>query len=237
VLGLAARESGRHVLASACRRAENDVVGVPTGGMDQLASLLGREGHALLVDMRDAGTRPVPLPLAHAGLTLLVIDTGVRHRLTDGRYGQRRAAVERAAAQLGLPSLRDAVADDLHRLTPDLIPPARHVITEIARVRAVAALLDDGRVTGIGPLLDASHASLAEDFAVSCPELDTAAAAARAAGALGARMTGGGFGGSAIALVPVDRAAAVADALRLEFATAGYPEPRVRPAVPSAGAG
>lgn len=235
-LGLAGSATGRRELARACQRAENDVVGVATGGMDQAVSLLATSGHALLLDTRDGSARQVPLAPADAGLALLVIDTRVRHRLADGRYGARRAAVEQAAVALGLPSLRDASASDVETLDGELRVRARHVVTEIARVREVVALLDAGRPHDIGPLLDASHGSLAGDFAVSCAELDLACAAARAAGALGARMTGGGFGGSAIALVAAGRVAEARAEVRAAFARAGLTRPEIREATPSAGA-
>jgi galactokinase len=235
-LGLGGSTEGRKELAAACRRAENDVVGAQTGGMDQAASLLGTAGHALLLDTHDKSMRQVPFDPAEFGLTLLVIDTKVRHSHADGQYGARRASVEKAAAALGLASLRDATLDELAALDADLLPKARHVVTEIDRVRRTVALLDDGRLAEIGPLLDASHASLAGDYEVSCPELDLACATARAAGALGARMTGGGFGGSAIALVSADGADTVARAVRAAFVTAGYQEPDIRATEPSAGA-
>ncbi|WP_218606004.1 galactokinase [Pseudonocardia abyssalis] len=226
----------RASLARACVRAENEVVGAATGGMDQSASLLCTAGHALLLDTRDGSTRQVPFAPADDGLAVLVIDTRVRHHLADGRYGARRASVEKAADVLGLPSLRDAALDDLGSLDAELVPRARHIVTEIARVGEVVALLDDGRLRDIGPLLDASHASLVHDYEVSCAELDLAVDVARAAGALGARMTGGGFGGSAIALVPIDRVDAVTDAVRAAFARGGLTVPDVRVAEPSAGA-
>lgn len=224
----------RSELAAACVRAENDIVGAATGGMDQAVSLLATAGHALLIDTRDGSTRQVPFAPADAGLAVLVIDTKKRHRLADGRYGQRRAAVEEAVARIG--SLRDADLDDVARLPADIRPRARHVVTEIGRVGHAVTLLDLGRIAELGPLLDASHASLAGDFEVSCAELDLAVATARAAGALGARMVGGGFGGSAIALTPLDRLDAVADAVRAAFATSGWDEPDTLLAEPSAGA-
>ncbi|QJY51101.1 galactokinase [Pseudonocardia broussonetiae] len=227
----------RDELARACVRAENEVVGAATGGMDQAAALLCTAGHALLLDTRDGSTRQVPFAPADDGLAVLVIDTRVRHDLADGQYGARRAAVEKASAALGMPSLRDATPADLEGLDADLLPRARHIVSEIARVGEVVALLDAGRLRDIGPLLDASHASLARDYAVSCAELDLAVQVARDAGALGARMTGGGFGGSAIALVPVERIDAVTDAVRAAFARAGLTAPEVRTAEPSAGAG
>ena len=235
-LGLGGSTDGRKELAAACRRAENDIVGAQTGGMDQAASLLGTAGHALLLDTHDESTRQVPFDPAEVGLTLLVIDTKVRHSHADGQYGARRASVEKAAAALGRASLRDATVDDLAALDGDLLPRARHVVTEIDRVRRTVALLDDGRLAEIGPLLDASHASLAGDYEVSCPELDLACTTARAAGALGARMTGGGFGGSAIALVSADGADTVAGAVQAAFASAGHRAPDIRATEPSAGA-
>lgn len=219
-LGLAGSDAGRASLAAAARRAENEVVGAPTGGMDQAAALQSRLGHAILLDCRDGTVEHVPV----RGLTLLVIDTRVTHRLVDGAYRDRRDCMERAAALIG--PLRDASMADTARLPEPLRRCARHVVTEIERVRAVVGLLRAGRVPEIGPLLDASHASLRDDLAVSCPELDTAVDAARRAGALGARLTGGGFGGSAIALVRPGTAAAVGAAVRTAFARAAYPTPR-----------
>ncbi|GAA1325882.1 galactokinase [Pseudonocardia xinjiangensis] len=235
-LGLGGTPSGRRQLAAACISAENDVVGAATGGMDQATSMLAVAGNALLLDMRDGTDRAVPFTPADAGLAVLVIDTRVRHRLADGQYGKRRAAVEKAAAALGRPSLRDVTLAEVTTLDPELLPRARHIVTEIARVRDAVALLDAGRLAEIGPLLDASHASLAHDYEVSSDELDLACWAARRAGALGARMTGGGFGGSAIALVPLEQTDTVASEVRTAFAEAGYREPEIRAAEPSAGA-
>jgi galactokinase len=193
----------RRVLIEAAIRAENEVVGAATGGMDQTVALLAQDGAALLIDTSDGATEPVPLGLAEAGLQLLVIDTRVRHALADGQYGQRRRDCERAAGQLGVRMLAEATLADVERLTdPRLRARARHVVTEDQRVDELVALVRAGRVAECGPLLDASHASLRDDYEVSAVELDTVVAAATAAGALGARMTGGGFGGSAIALVP-----------------------------------
>ncbi|MFF0814987.1 galactokinase [Rhodococcus sp. NPDC003318] len=200
--GLPADDAGRAVLASCCVAAENEVALAPTGGMDQAIALRGQAGHALLVDSADGSVAAVPLDLAAHGLTLLVIDTRAPHRLVDGQYAQRRRSVEQAAARLGVPSLRHAVVGDLRRLgDPVLTRRARHVVGEIGRVRETLRLLESGRIRDVGAVLTASHVSLRDDFEVSCPELDSAVDAALAAGALGARMTGGGFGGSAIALV------------------------------------
>ncbi len=238
-LGLADTDAGRSVLAAACVRAENDIVGAPTGGMDQAASLRSRAGHALVLDTLDHSAGAVPCDLAGAGLQLLVIDTRVSHALVDGQYAARRRACEQAAAQLGVGSLREVTDLDaaLARLTdPMLRRRARHVLTEIDRVWQVHALLRAGRVGSIGPALDASHASLRDDYEVSCPELDAAVDAARGAGALGARMTGGGFGGAAIALVENDTQQHVRDQVRKVFADRGWLEPVIFAVVPAAGA-
>ncbi|MEJ3652552.1 galactokinase [Actinomycetes bacterium KLBMP 9759] len=236
-LGLGGSDQGRRALGAACIRAENDIVGAQTGGMDQAASLLCTRGHALLLDTRDGSTRQVPFAPRDAGLAVLVIDTKVRHRLAESEYGTRRASVEKAAAALGRPDLRDATLEDIAALDGELLRRARHVVTEIARVQQTVELLDRGDLAGVGPVLDASHRSLAGDFELSCPELDLACATAVASGALGARLVGGGFGGSSIALVPSDRLDAVATDVREAFRKAGYVEPDIRTAEPSAGAG
>ena len=228
----------REELAALARRAENDFAGVPCGIMDQTASLFGIAGHALLIDTRSLQICPVRCDVSRAGLDLLVIDTGVHHELGSSGYADRRAACERAATQLGVRSLRD-VADPAHvERIEDLVirRRARHVVTDNARVHAAARCLEAGSVRGIGPLLTEAHRSLRDDFEVSCAELDTAVAAAIGAGALGARMVGGGFGGSAIALVDADQAGAVADAVAEAFAASGFGAPRIFPATPSAGA-
>ncbi|MGH3796326.1 MAG: galactokinase [Pseudonocardiaceae bacterium] len=227
-LGLAGSERGRDVLAAVCRRAENEIVGAATGGMDQIASLRAVAGHALLLDCRDGTVRQVPLELSAAGLTLLVIDTRAPHRLVEGQYAARRRSAEQAAAALSLPSLREARVRDPDRLAdPVLRRRARHVVSEIDRVREVVALLDAGRIREIGPALDASHISLRDDFEVSSPELDCAVDASRTSGALGARMTGGGFGGSALTLVEQASTAVVTDAVRVAAARHGHPRPVV----------
>ncbi|KUL35556.1 galactokinase [Streptomyces sp. NRRL F-4489] len=232
-------------LARLAQRAENAYAGVPCGIMDQTAAACCTAGHALFLDTRDLTQRQVPFDAAAHGLRLLVVDTRVRHRLGDGAYARRRAGCEGAARALGVRALRDipyahlpeALAD-LASLTDGaaLVPLVRHVVTENHRVEQAVAHLDAGRPHALGPLLTASHASLRDDFAVSCPELDLAAATAIAAGALGARMTGGGFGGSALVLVEEAAAATVTKAVDTAFATAGYTAPRIFPAVPGAGA-
>jgi galactokinase len=227
-------------LAALARRAENEVVGVPSGAMDQMVSMLGRAGHALFLDTRSLETEQVPLPLEASGLCLVVIDTRAGHRLVDGAYADRKAACEAATAVLGVPALRDATLAQVEAAAGALGDPglrrARHVVTENARVLEAVALLRAGELDRLGPLLAASHASLRDDYEVSSPELDTAVEAALDAGAVGARMTGAGFGGSAIALVPVDLAGHVGDRAREAFAAAGFGPPEVTTVRPSDGA-
>jgi galactokinase len=229
----------RRELARLASRAENQFVDVPTGIMDQSASLLCQAGHALLLDCRTGRGIAVPLDLAAAQLVLLVIDTRTRHALSDGRYAARRRACEEAASALGVRSLRD-ITDDPEAVgriaDPLLRRRAKHVVTENARVLAAVALLQAGRPGGCGSLLAASHQSLRDDFEVSWPEADAAVEAAVAGGALGARMTGGGFGGSVIALVPARRSDAVQESVRAAFDQHGWPTPRFLDAPPSAGA-
>jgi galactokinase len=228
-LGLAAAgDAGRAQLAAICVRAENEVAGAPTGGMDQAASLRSTAGHALLLDTLDHSVAQVPFHLAETGLQLLVIDTRAEHALVDGQYAARRAACHSAAARLGVGTLREVVdLDAALAALPDPIERmrVRHVVTEIARVEQFVDLVRTERVREVGPLMDASHESLRGDYEVSCAELDTAVEAARTAGALGARMTGGGFGGSAIALVEADAAGSVAQAVAEAFGAHGWHEP------------
>ncbi|MEU3554618.1 galactokinase [Streptomyces fragilis] len=231
----------RALLARICQRAENEYVGAPTGIMDQTASACCEAGHALFLDTRDGTRRQIPFDLAAEGMRLLVVDTQVKHAHSGGEYGKRRAGCERGAELLGVPVLRDipyAELDEaLERLEDEEIRRlVRHVVTEDERVERVVRLLNDGDTRGIGPVLTEGHASLRDDFRVSAPELDTVVEAALAAGALGARMTGGGFGGSAIVLVDDDKADAVVSAVGSAFAEAGHQPPRVFPAVPSRGA-
>jgi galactokinase len=230
-LGIPARR-----LVGVCVQAENEFVGVPCGVMDQLAAFECRAGAALWVDTRSLETEQVALPLEAAGLCLLLIDTGLHHQLAASQYAERRHQCERAARLLGVPSLRDARLADLRRLDGPLKARARHVLTENKRVSRAVTLLRSGRVADLGPLFDASHRSLRDDFEVSSPELDLAVTVAGAAGALGARMTGAGFGGCAVALVPADRCGEVGRAVRSAFARAGFGPPSSYPAVPSAGA-
>jgi galactokinase len=227
----------RRELAALTRRAENDFVGVPTGIMDQIAALLCRAGHALLLDCRAGTGTQVPLDPAAAGLTLLVIDTRARHALADGRYAQRRQACEQAASALGVRSLRDVTEEDLARLgDPSLKRLCRHVVAENRRVLQAADLLRAGDQAGAGALLTASHCSFRDQFGVSWPQADEAVAAALEAGAAGARMTGGGFGGCVVALAPAECAAHVRAAVTDRFTHHRWPAPHYLDAVPSDGA-
>ncbi|MEU6984751.1 galactokinase [Streptomyces sp. NPDC046324] len=231
----------RPELAVVAQRAENAFVGVPCGVMDQMASACAIEGHALFLDTRDLSYRQVPLDLAAQGLRLLVVDTRVRHALGDGAYAERRAGCEAGARALGVRTLREVpyvqLPDTLARLSEESVRRyVRHVVSDNQRVERTIALLDAGDAAAVGPVLNQGHASLRDDLRVSCPELDLVVEAANAAGALGARMTGGGFGGSAVVLVAQERADSVAAAVGKAFAEAGFTAPRVFPAVPSEGA-
>ncbi|MFE2378615.1 galactokinase [Streptomyces sp. NPDC059398] len=228
-------------LALIAQRAENAFVGVPCGVMDQTASACCADGHALHLDCRDHSIRQVPFDLAAQGLRLLVVDTRVKHALGDGAYAERRAGCEEGARILGVPALRDVpyeqLPEALDRLTdPKVRGYVRHVVSDNHRVARTVALLDAGDVRGVGPILTDGHASLRDDLLVSCEELDLVVAAANEGGALGARMTGGGFGGSAIVLVEEVHAEAVSKAVTEAFAGAGYTAPRIFTATASAGA-
>lgn len=237
-------DAGRTTLAAVCVRAENEIAGAPTGGMDQSASLRASAGHALLLDCLDGAVRHVPFDLSAHGLELLVVDTRAEHALVDGQYAARRAACEAAAVRLGVGTLREVAPEALDAALATLadgsaegdvqVRRVRHVVREIERVEQFVARLDAGDVEAVGPLMDASHASLRDDYEVSCRELDLVVDAARAAGALGARMTGGGFGGSAIALVRADEVDAVASAVEEAFAAAGLRAPAFVLAPPAA---
>jgi len=231
-------------LVELARSAENDFVGAPTGILDQSASVLCTAGHALFLDTRDRTSEQVPLDLAAAGLALLVVDSGVTHDHAEGGYGDRRRECETAAERLGVPLLREI--DDVAALrpladgTPDgeiLLRRARHIVTENARVlEVVDTLRGDADPRAIGPILTAGHVSLRDDFEISVPLLDAIVESALEAGAHGARMVGGGFGGSAIALVDADAVDAVTAAVAARFAREGALAPRTFVTVPSAGA-
>ncbi|MFT4297360.1 MAG: galactokinase [Micropruina sp.] len=230
-------DTGRAWLADVCVRAENEVAGAPTGGMDQAASLRAQAGHALLLDCLDGSVEQIPFGLEAAGLELLVIDTQASHSLADGQYGARRASCDAAARELSVATLREVTDVDaaLARLDDEVVRRrVRHVVTEIARVTEFVAAAGIGDWTRAGQLMNASHRSLRDDYEVSCVELDVAVGAALDAGALGARMTGGGFGGSAIALVRSSSADAVARGVRQAAAARGLAAPVVHRATPSA---
>ncbi|MFI9247671.1 galactokinase [Streptomyces sp. NPDC053086] len=231
----------RWKLARLCQRAENVYVGAPTGIMDQTASACCEQGHALFLDTRDLSQRQIPFDLAAEGLRLLVVDTQVKHAHSGGEYGKRRAGCEKGAALLGVDALRDVPYADLDsslaRLgDEEVVRLVRHVVTENHRVERVVSLLRSGETRAIGPVLTEGHASLRDDFRVSCPELDLVVDAALTAGALGARMTGGGFGGAAIVLTEATDVDTVTKATEEAFAASGFPNPRVFEAVPSPGA-
>jgi len=235
-----ALSASRPQLVHASQRAENEVVGAPTGIMDQFASLLGEAGSAVFLDCRTEQTQIVPLRLREAGLELVLIDTGERHAHASGGYAARRASCERAARELGVTSLRDIGVDDLDRiarvLDEETFRRARHVVTENERVAATVRALGEGDLAAVGRLLTASHRSMRDDFEISTPALDLAVDVALGADALGARMTGGGFGGAAIAITGRDGVAGLTRSALEAFGTAGMPAPRVEVVRPSAGA-
>ncbi len=227
-------------LARACQRAENEYVGVPTGVMDQLAALFCVAQHALFLDTRTLAMRQVALAPAASRCILMLIDTRVRHALASTAYADRRRACEAAALQLGVPALRDIEVAELDASLAQLDDPVvvrrvRHVVTENARVLETVRLLEDSRLRDVGALLDASHASLRDDFEVSCTELDLAVEVVNAGGALGARMIGGGFGGSVLALVDEADEARVRRKVESAFAERSLQPPGIDVAVPAAG--
>jgi galactokinase len=250
---LAGLDVPRADLVTIARRAENEFVGAPTGIMDQSASLRCQAGHALRLDCRSLEVAQVPFDPATAEVGLLIINTRADHLLSDGAYGRRRAECEEAARRLGVPSLRSLTDPaDVDRLDdPVLRRRARHVVADNRRVLEVVALLRSvsgsarpGSVrpdsTGaadaygeIGRLLTQAHASLRDDFEVSWPEADAAVEAAQAAGAAGARMIGGGFGGSVLALVPETALDPVRDAVTSAFAQHAWTPPEFLSAIPS----
>jgi galactokinase len=216
----------REVLLAATIRAENEYVGVPTGGLDQTIALGAGEATALLLDFGTGEQSAVPFDPGADGVALLVINTGVRHALVDGAYAARRADCEAAAQALRLEHLAWATPEEIDGLPGGRVGRrARHVASEQARVRAFVAAVRTRDWTGAGALMVASHASLRDDYEVSCPELDTAVERAVAAGALGARMTGGGFGGCAIALVPAGAVDAVTASVGSAYAENGWNAP------------
>jgi galactokinase len=231
---------GPEDMVLATQHAENDFVGAPTGIMDQSASLRGSKGHAVFLDCRDQSVQLVPFEAEAAGLVLLVIDTKVSHSHADGGYASRRASCELGAEVLGVKALRDVTPGDLEEASGLLdevtFRRVRHIVTENDRVLQTVELLGQQGPSAIGALLDASHASMRDDFEISCAELDLAVEASRANGAIGARMTGGGFGGAAIALTPVSEEQHVRAAVVRAFAEAGYTAPDIFTVTPAAGA-
>jgi galactokinase len=227
-------------LARIGQRAENIAVGAPTGIMDQSASVFGERDAAVFLDCRSLAVEQVPLGFDAAGLVLLVVDTKVEHAHATGGYRDRREACERGAAALGVHALRDLTLADLPRaraLLDDVTyRRVKHIVTEDARVLESVAALRAGDLAGFGALMDASHVSMRDDFEISVPQLDAVVETAQAAGAVGARMTGGGFGGCAIALVRTEQAEPIADAVLGVFAEHGWHEPVPFTVRPSDGA-
>jgi galactokinase len=232
--------SGADMLA-VTRSIENDFVGAPTGGMDQLAALRCTPDHALFCDMRSLEVEQIPFALAAAGLAVLVVDTRAEHHHADGEYRRRREGCERAARALGVTALRDVTSSDLDdalaRLPDDeLRRYTRHIVTEDERVLRTVALLRSGHPSAIGPLLTESHASMRDDYRITIPELDVAASTLEESGAFGARMTGGGFGGCVIGLLISDLVAPAEQAIRRAFAARSFRAPATFTVHPSAGA-
>jgi galactokinase len=227
-------------LARLTQKAENQYVGVPCGIMDQSVSLMATNGFALLLDCRDLSTRNIPFDVASHGLELLIIDTQAHHALTDGGYAERRASCESVAAKLGVKSMRELTIEQLdssrNKLSESEYIRARHAVTEMKRVLDCVEALASEDFTQVGQLLNQSHNSLRDDYTVSCPELDTAVEASLAAGALGARMVGGGFGGSAIALIQASKTSQTISAVEKAFADKKFKAPRFFTSLPSQGA-
>jgi galactokinase len=217
-------------IALIAQHAESGFVGAPVGLMDQLAVLHGTAGHAVLIDtsVTPHTTGPVALGWEDDGLVLAVIATGAHHALADGEYAARREECERAAAELGLEWLAQAGLDATVRLEDETLKArTRHVLTETARVRGAVNAIGRRAWPQLGTIMTASHASLRDDFEVSCPELDVAVEAALEAGALGARMTGGGFGGSAIALVGPEHVQGLRERVEARYAAQQWSRPEV----------
>jgi galactokinase len=240
LLGLRDLRVAPDEVARLAQKAENEFVGAPVGLMDQMASMCCTAGHALFFDVQAMRTEQVPFDPAADGLRLLVVDVKAPHRHVDGEYAARRKSCEAAAAALGVPSLREIGIGDLDTLAriDDEVTRrrAKHVVTEIDRVEQAVELMRAGRLREVGPLFTASHVSMRDDFEITAAEIDLAVDTALAAGAVGARMTGGGFGGCIIALVEAGAADAVLAAIEKAFAEHGYTAPSSLAADPSAGA-
>jgi galactokinase len=227
-------------LARLTQKAENQYVGVPCGIMDQSVSLMATQGSALLLDCRDLSTKNISFDVASHGLELLIIDTQAHHALTDGGYAERRASCESVVAKLGITSLRELTMEQLEGsralINETEFVRARHAVTEMKRVLDCVEALNVSDFEKVGQLINQSHISLRDDYTVSCPELDTAVDAALSAGALGSRMVGGGFGGSAIALIQASKTAETIGAIEKAFSSKGFKAPRFFTSLPSQGA-
>ena len=227
-------------LALLTQKAENLYVGVPCGIMDQSVSLMAEAGAALLLDCRDLSTKLVPFDLAESGFELLIIDTQADHALVDGEYAKRRSACESASRKLNISSLRDITLVSLEEvkglLCDEEFMRAHHAVSEMARVLAAVTVLEQKDFPALGSLISQSHLSLRDQYEVSCPELNCAVAVAVAHGALGARMVGGGFGGSAIALAAHDQIETIKGAIDKAFKEESFTAPRFFTSLPSEGA-
>jgi galactokinase len=227
-------------LARLTQKAENQYVGVPCGIMDQSVSLMATQGSALLLDCRDLSTKNISFDVASHGLELLIIDTQAHHALTDGGYAERRASCESVVARLGITSLRELTMDQLEGsralINETEYVRARHAVTEMKRVLDCVEALNASDFEKVGQLINQSHISLRDDYTVSCPELDTAVDAALSEGALGSRMVGGGFGGSAIALIQASKTTETIGAIEKAFSSKGFKAPRFFTSLPSQGA-
>lgn len=250
--GLSKTSTDRTALMHAAIRAENEVVGASTGGLDQRIALFAEPGHALAIDFATDSTHQVPFQIADRGLAVLITNTNAPHSLADGQYASRRAVVDGVTADLQVPSLR--YADDAEAAsarwaeanTPEDVDAAawqevvgkrvRHIVSEISRTAEAIEQLRAGDLAGFGESMQASHASLRDDYEVSVAQLDVSVDVAMQHGALGARMTGGGFGGSSIALLPSEKVEKAAEAIARAFAEAGFAEPEFAVALPGAGA-
>jgi galactokinase len=227
-------------LVEAAHRAENDFVGAPTGILDQSAALLSQAGAALFIDCRDGSSSAVDLRLDEHGLAVLVIDTKVEHAHVSGGYAARRAACEKAVRALGVRALRDVTVPQLIAargwLDDETYRRARHVVTEDERVLDTVDALRAGAMSAVGGLMSASHRSMRDDFEISTPELDLAVEISLSSGAIGARMTGGGFGGSVIALAPARQSPPLRAAITAAFDGHGHTQPEMFLVRPSQGA-
>jgi len=226
-------------MAQLTQRAENEFVGAPTGIMDQSASLMSHADHALFLDCRSMEAQAVPLPLAQNDAVVLVIDTRVEHSHVDGGYAARRRSCEQACDVLGVDALRDV--DSVEGIEaigdPVIKRRAKHIVTENQRVLETVKVLGEDDLEAVGELLYQSHVSMRDDYEISSEELDAAVEAAMEAGAIGARMTGGGFGGSAIALIRREQVEPVSQAVLAAFEQAGYVQPNIFTVVADEGAG